>query len=322
VSVRRSKDGASYRSASPLTRDELSLVAEHFDAAKMTGLLPGKSVNVNDTWPIRDEVVSALCSFDGLVRQTLTAKLVEVKDHIADFTIEGEAEGVENGAKAKLTIAARAQFDLTSKHLANLTWEQIDDREAGPISPAMKAKAKITAVRTEEGGRASQMRRERPVWDDKHVDQLLYRHPEGKYELLHHRDWHAVVQTDSHLVMRFVVRGEMIAQATIASWKKSTAATREDAIREFIDATAKTPGWTEEKKIASVSMPASEGLMIYRHTASGKQDNAAVVQSFYLITAADGRQVTVTSVSTPQMEKKLGTADAAIAEAIRFPAAK
>ena len=155
------------------------------------------------------------------------------------------------------------------------------------------------------------------------LTQLFYRHPEGKYSLLHDRDWHAVVQTESHLVLRLVRRGELIAQATIMPWKQADLTVkREDAIKEFLDATAKQPGWEPDKTLSSAEMPTDKTRTIYRHLASGKQDGLAVVQSFNLIANTDGRQVIVTCVARPEMLEKLGSRDAALANAIDFPAAK
>ena len=55
-----------YSPAGPLTRDELDLVAEHFDTLAVTGLLPPGPVAVGGTWPVPADVVTRrLCQFDG-----------------------------------------------------------------------------------------------------------------------------------------------------------------------------------------------------------------------------------------------------------------
>jgi hypothetical protein len=133
-----------------------------------------------------------------------------------------------------------------------------------------------------------------------------------------------VVQTDSHLVLRLVIRGELIAQATIVPWKKADmTAKHEVTVKEFLDATAKQPGWEPAKTLSSAESIRPLGISrIYSHVATGKQDGLAVVQSFYLVTNADGRQVIVTCVVRPEMLEKLGSRDAALPQAIDFPAAK
>lgn len=329
IVVERSKGGITHCSKSPMTRDEHSLVAEHFDSLHVAGLLPEKAVSANDTWPIRDDAASALCLFDAMIRNSLVGKLVSVKGDLATIRVEGTAEGLENGAKVKLSVTASGVFDLSAKRLTGLTWEQTDDREQGPISPAIEAKVKVTLVRrelTDEPKELSASARE--TIEPKNTKftkwtSLIYRHPDNRFTFVYDANWHAVVQTDTHLVLRYVDRGELITQATITPWKKANMAlSHEEIAREFVDATAKQPGWEPDKLLWNGSVPTDKSQKIFRRVASGKQDGLAVVQSFQLVTHQSGAQVIVTCVVRPELLEKLGTKDAALANAIEFPQAK
>src|SRR5262249_39949530 len=120
-----------------LTREELSLASEHFDTLTLTGLLPGRAVAVGDTWKPANAVVEALCGFEGLAEHHLNCKLEGVKDNLATVRIAGDAKGIDTGALAKLSIDAVYHFDLTAKRLVDLEWQQKDERDQGPASPAM-----------------------------------------------------------------------------------------------------------------------------------------------------------------------------------------
>ncbi|MGL4420462.1 MAG: hypothetical protein ACRCZF_07350, partial [Gemmataceae bacterium] len=106
----------------PLSRDELDLVAEHFDTLGISGLLPGKSVAPGDTWKIADDIAQAACLFQGISKNELTGKLTEIKDGAAFLSITGKAEGIEHGANVRVSVNAQAKFDLTSKLLVGLKW--------------------------------------------------------------------------------------------------------------------------------------------------------------------------------------------------------
>ena len=120
-----------------LTREELELTNEHFDTLAVTGLLPGKSVAVGETWTPGNSVVQYLCNFEGLMEQNLVCKLEEVKDKVAHVAVSGTAIGIEMGAQVKVTIKkASYHFDLSSNRLTWLEWETTDERDQGPVNPA------------------------------------------------------------------------------------------------------------------------------------------------------------------------------------------
>lgn len=328
IVAQRSPDGTVHFSPDgPLSRDELDLVAEHFDTLCIPGLLPEKEVKPGDTWPVRDDAAQAACLFAGLVKNELVGKLVEVKDGAAVFTIEGKAEGVEHGAGVKLTVSARGKFDLSAKRVVALTWEQTDDRDQGPVSPAAEVKAAVTLTRTplaEEPKELSAAVRAKLPADGKIPDLLLHlrhAHPKGAYEMVYPRDWHVVVQNSTHLVLRLVLNGEFAAQATITEWKPAGGDRNAD-LKGFVEATAKQPGWEPERVLENGPSAAGPSRQMYRLVAAGKQDGLAVVQSFQLLTGPGGRQVVVTCLARQEQAGKLGTRDAALANAIDFPAAK
>ena len=147
VAHRSSEGTLCFSPAGPLTRDELDLVTEHFNPQCLAGLLPGKAVNVGDTWTVSQAAAQAAGQFDGLIKNNLTGKLTAAADGKAAFTIEGTAEGIEHGAKVTLTVTAAGTFDLTAKRIVALTWKQKDDREQGPVAPASQVEATIKLVR-------------------------------------------------------------------------------------------------------------------------------------------------------------------------------
>jgi hypothetical protein len=310
----------------PLTRDELELVGEHFDTLAVPGLLPGKDVNVGDTWAIANETVQAACLFDGLIKHDLVGKLVGVKDGVATVSVTGKAEGIEHGAIVRLSVAAECSFDTAKQVISSVRWEQTDDREQGPISPAMEAKATVTVTRTPavESKDVTDLRAKLPA-DGKVPDVLAQlRHADGTgYELVYPRDWHVVVKNDKHLVLRLLDRGEFVAQATIAVWKPAPTNTDpKDILAEFVEATKKQPGWDPEKVLENGMLQAGAGRQLYRLSASGKQDGLAVVQSFHLLSGEKGQHVAVACVSNAATAAKVGTRDVALVSAIDFPAKK
>src|SRR5262249_6657779 len=154
----------------------------------------------------------------------------KVEKGLAHLSISGSASGIDLGASVKLTIRANAIFDLKARRLTALTWNQHDEREQGPISPALKADVVVTLKRTPDAP-VQQLndlalipmpeKFEQKVPES--MTQVTYADAKKRFDLVHSRDWQTVAQTDDHLVLRLMERGDLVAQVTVAPWKKAEA---------------------------------------------------------------------------------------------------
>lgn len=323
----RTPDGLiCYSPAGPLTRDELDLVTEHFNPQCVAGLLPGKVVNVGDTWKIDPAAARTACLFDSLIKHTLTGKLTAAADGKAAFTIEGTAEGIEHGAKVSLFVTATGTYDAAAKRVTALTWKQKDDRDQGPIAPASKLTATVTVKRealaepTKELADAALAGL--PRGDVPAALMLLrYGDPKDRYALTYPRDWHITGQTDQHLILRLLDKGEFVAQATVVAWKKAEAG-KHTPVEEFKKAVTATPGWTASRVLEDGETTAADGRWLYRIAAEGKLDDQPVVQTFHLLAGPQGDQVAVTVAVKPDKVKLVGTRDKELVNALSFPKKK
>ena len=325
VVVQKSADGPThYSPLGSLTRDELDVVAGHFDSTTVALLLPGKAVNVGDTWPIPAAVVQAVCLFDGLVKHDWVGTLTDVKDGAATFTVTGPAEGYEVGAAVKLSLALTGTYDLAKKRVVRVAVEESDTREQGPVAPACDVKASLTLTRTpltEEPTELTAADRAKIPADGTIPPGLLtLRHddPAGSYGFFYARDWYVVAATNEHLVMRLVDRGEFIAQATVLVWKKVLPGTHGTSA-ELKDAVAKQPGWVAEKMTEDGEIPTDAGRWLYRLVAQGKQDDVPVVQAFHLLAGPAGHQLVVTVVARQEKAVRVGTRDVQLVNSIDLP---
>ncbi|HKA06727.1 MAG TPA: hypothetical protein VKD71_05675, partial [Gemmataceae bacterium] len=241
-----------YCPAGPLTRTELDVVSEHFDTLHLAGILPGKEVSVGDTWKIDSGVAQSICLFDGLISHTLTGKLRQVAAGIAVIGIEGTAKGIENGALADLTISSEVRFDLAKKRIVNVEWKQKDVRDQGPVSPAAEVetttivKREPLEVAPDELGAAAVAMVPLDNEPPSQMCHLFHRDAKNRYQFLYARNWHIVGQTDHHLVMRLLDRGDFIAQATITQWQNAGAG-KHMTSEEFEKLAGGGTGWKVEE---------------------------------------------------------------------------
>jgi hypothetical protein len=308
-----------------LTREEMEL-SEHFDTMAVAGLLPGKTIEIGNSWPIPKNVVLALCELDGITEQKIDGKLESLKDHIAIATISGRVQGINLGAQVEMGIDARVEFDTKAKHIKQLSWKETDLRQQGPITPALSAEVTIKLTRTpiEEPEQLNKFAlvkvpaTEAPPSD---LTNIHHQDPKKRFELSYARDWHVVSPEDSHqLVMRHIDRGDFIAQVTITPWK-NTDLKQVMSLEKFAQEMSKTPGWVEDKEIERKELKtASKGQhTVYRVAATGELDGVRTVQYYYLVVSPQGEQLMVTFSVVPQHDQRLGARDLELVRAIVFP---
>ncbi len=313
-----------YSPDGPLRRDELELVAEHFDTLAVTALLPPGPVAVGATWPVPADAAQALLHFEGVVKAGLVGTLTAATDATATFTVAGAAEGLEGGALAKVRVTATATFDRKANRLVGLEWKQTDERAQGPASPAADVTATVTLKRTPlaaEPKALAEGRAKVPA-DDKPtpvMTALRYADDKGRYSFVYDRAWHVVGRTDSHLVLRLLDKGEFVAQATVTAWKKAAPGGHVSA-DEFKAVLGQLPGWEPAGTTADGLVPTDAGRWLYRVGMQGKQDGLAVAQTFYALAGPNGDQVLVTVLARPEAAGKVGVRDVALVNAIEFAA--
>src|SRR5262245_55621915 len=325
VAQRDSKDvPLCYSPAGPLTLGELELAAEHFDTLALVGLLQGKAVAVGETWKVSNSVAQALCHFEGLAKHDLECKLDEADDKVARLSVRGSAEGIDLGSQVKLTVTASLRFNRAAGRIVWAEWKQKDEREQGPASPASTVEA--TTVLT---------RRPSPVPDSladaalaslpagldvpAALTQLELSDPKGRFALVHGRDWQLVGQTDEHVVLRLMERGDFVAQVTLTPWK-AAAAGKHQSPDEFRETLQDRPGWEPQRELDAGEGSAGGGRWVYRGWEQGELEGVEVVQTCFAVAAPDGRQAIVTFVMTPKQTERLAGRDLALVNGLTFPA--
>lgn len=307
----------------PFSRNELDLVGDHFDTLSLPLLLPNKEVKAGDTWAVSDSGCQHALQFDGLVKNGLKGTLTDVKDGVATFTISGTAEGVEMAAGVKVSVTATGTLDVANGRITGLEWEQTDDRESGPASPATEVKVKWSVKRTalaDEPKELSAEARAKVPADKIPVELTRLRHTTAKYSFTYPREWVTLGNTPDHFVLRLITGGEPAAQATVSVWKKAGAGEHSTAT-DFKEMIARVPGWEASEALSDGEVKA-EGKWVYRWSGKGKQDGNPVVQTFYLIAAPTGEQLTLMLLCAPDKVGKLADREKELIDGITFPEVK
>lgn len=335
VAQRHKGESLVYAAGGPFSPEEYELVNGHFDTLSVSGLMPGRAVKVGESWKVTPEAAQALCFFEGLTGQDLECVLREVKDGVARLEVHGTANGIDQGALVKVTVRAICRFDVAASRVVGLDWTQTDEREQGPASPAANVETTVTLTRQAIPQPASLsdvalVSVPEGFEPPANLVQLQYHHEskerhEGKgpeqqrvFDLVYGRDWQIVGQSDEHVVMRLLDRGDFVAQVTVTPWESAKPGDHMTP-QAFQAEMAKTKGWSQEQVQEEQELPPESGGWLYRYIASGSMDNMKVVQNFYLVAGPNGDQVVVAFTMTPSQASKLGTRDLTFVRGLTLP---
>src|SRR5262249_60790332 len=136
-------------------------------------------------------------------------------------------------------------------------------RNGGPPPPASKVEVQTTVERksTEQPKSLSDVALV-SVPDGlnppKHLTHVEYRDPKSRFEIIFGREWQTVGQTDEHLILRLMERGDFVAQATITPWTSAEKG-KHLSPDEFKDAMASTPGWEPAEELQAGEIDAEIG---------------------------------------------------------------
>jgi hypothetical protein len=311
----------------PLTQTELDLIGEHLDSLSVTGLLPAEAVKVGDTWKVGNAAIAGLSGLEGLVSQEVACKLDSVDEDQARVSFTGTISGIDLGAMAKLTVSGTFVFDRKQNRVTALEWKQLDDRDQGPASPASQVSTNWTMKRevvevptplADYSLVAAKISDEASAPEPDALNVVL-RDVKERFHLVCERDWHTVSQTEKHLILRLIDRGDFVAQVTITPWTKADPGEHlpVDDFKKVLD---ETPGWEAEEIREDGELPSGKGYWAYRVSALGTMDEMKVLQTHYLVAGPQGDQVIIGVTLKPALAEKMGTRDLKLVEGIEFDA--
>jgi len=194
VAERTSAEGALVvvSPAGPMTRAELELVEGLGDPLLLPDLLPMKPVEKGQSWKLPNSAVFALTEYDTLKSTTVEATLEELDENAARIRLKGEVRGSAHGGAGTITCEGFAHFDRQTRLVDRLELNRTENRQAGPVEAGLEVKSTLTVRR--RPARLAPEIADRGVaglpLDTSPQRQLLQLiSPDGKYDVLHDRQW-------------------------------------------------------------------------------------------------------------------------------------
>jgi len=304
----------------PLTREELDLLDVPGNSVWLEDLLPAKPVAIGDQWRHSDQLVASLLGLDAVSQSDVTSELKMIDAENARCELAGQVHGAVGGVATEITLKAKYRFNLKQRRVA---WAGLlikEKRSVGHVATGLDVVAKMQISIS-------------PGANPKHLTANLLRRisldspaqpitlecqsPTGKFAFQHGRGWHVMNDAGEVLTLRFVDRGELVAQCNVSAppdiepGKQPTLAAFQKEIQNGLD---KNFGQFVQ---ASESVN-SVGHVIYRVVAEGKVSDLPIQWRYYLVTDDQGRQAVFAFTLESELAAQLGDADQELIASLEF----
>ena len=297
VADRREGSVAIASPGGPLTRSELELVQGPGDPLALPMLLPSRPVGVGDRWDVGDLAARNLSGYDALATNALEATLEALDDASARVRLLGSIRGAALGGEGTMACDGSFTFDRKANRVDKLTFRRAETRRAGPVEAGLDVKSVLNVTRAPAAPT-------RPLDDDAFVDKalgasrgnelLLFVAPDGKYTLLHDREWHLYWDDNRQVILKRLDRGEMVAQCNLSAGPNAGKGRHQD-LEQFRDDLKKALGGRFVHFVGQGEVDgAAAGGFRYKVTVQGRQGDSGVLWHYYLIANPDGDQLIAT----------------------------
>ena len=303
----------------PLLREELELIEIPGNTLVIDQLLPQADVETGHRWKPSGDALAQLLGLDSVGHTEAECVLVDVNSNVAEITIEGPLGGAFGGVATEIELKGKLFFDIDAKRPKSLLLAVREQRGIGQVGPGVNVVAKIklnfepqpeSKLLDPEIVQAAKM----PQSDT--APPLEYRSESKGYGFQYDRRWLITRDEPDLLVMRFVNRGDLVAQCNVAPLSKNLDQPLE--MEDFQNEVQRALGKPFGKFERASQRTTESGLRILQATAVGMAEDVPIQWQYYLLHNHQGRALSVVfTMEGPQVEQ-FHDQDQALVESLKF----
>lgn len=306
----------------PLTRDELELIEVPFNSLLLDGLLPDQAVAIGESWKQSPEVMSRLLILDAVSSTDVESMLKEIdKKGRAVVQVAGSVAGAIEGVATEIDIKCQYLADLERHRIVSLAANIKETRPIGHIGPGLAVVAKLQmtvkplAESTELSGDALA---KRSFELTPAAEKLAYQPGAGMPKLLYDRRWHLIKETSELTVLRFVDRGELVAQCNLVG-RTNTDGGKAVTLGKFQTEIEKALGQSFGRFLEASEDTLASGQRVLRVKIAGKASELPIQWNYFRVEGKDGRSMTFAFMLETDLLDRFGDADKSLVEGLTFP---
>lgn len=304
----------------PLTREELDLLETPGNSLWLEQLLPSKPVSVGGRWKYSDSLMASLLGLDAVSQSEVFSELKTVDDKNARFELGGTVHGAIGGVATDIEIKAKCRFDRKQRRLAWVGLLIKENRSVGHVATGLNVVARMQ-IHLVPGGQSEQLADAAleglPADASALPIALECQDPAGKIRFQHSRDWHVVSDLGDVVTMRYVDRGEVVAQCNVSTLADFEPGKR-PALSKFQQEIERSLDKSFGQFVQASESVSSTGHVIYRVVAEGTVSDLPIQWRYFLVSDDNGRQAVLAFTLESKLAAQLGEADKELVSSLEF----
>jgi hypothetical protein len=259
----------------------------------------------------------ALLGLDAASAVHVTSRLAEIVDGKARIVLEGSLKGAAIGVGTEIDVKAKYDFDLKTKRINWFALLVKEHRSIGHVGPGLDVVAKLIMKVTpidQSVHLSPEISKSLASSTDK-LTTLEFEAPSSEFRFDYDRRWYITSEERNVAILRFVDRGELVAQCNIspllAVQKQLTLADYQREIQQSLD--------KHFGQFIEASEDTNEaGYTVYRVVAVGKVSELPIQWIYYLLASPDGKRVSLAFTMESDLTERFAATDRELVGSLRF----
>lgn len=306
--------------AGPLTREELDLIDVPANSLVLNDLLPNRAVEIGDRWQHSDDLMAALLGLDAVGQSNVFSELKEVTGGRAKIEFSGRVFGAVGGVATEIEVKGKYRYDLAQHRVTGVGLLVKEQRSIGHVTTGLDvvAKVQLALAPTKGDDELNEIELDQ-IPPDARQEMLLLecQSPTKKFSILHERDWHLMSDAGDLLALRYVDRGELVAQCNVSALPDVQPG-HEPPLAKFQADLEKSLGDNFGRFLEASESGDSAGHYIYRVVVEGRVSELPIEWHYYLVGDRQGRAAVFAFTVEQELAERLADHDRALISTLTF----
>jgi hypothetical protein len=308
----------------PLTREELELIQVPAAGLALEALLPLRVLKIDGQWTLSDATVGRMLGLETVSQQDVACTLNSVKDNLAIVSLVGKVSGAVGGVSSDIELKGKLNYDLKQRSVTWLTLAYKEDRAVGHAQPGFEVVTtlKLVAAPCRPLAQLSDSALAKlPLTATPPQLALELQTAESGIQLMHDRRWSVMYDRPDVTVLRFVDRGDLIAQCNISP-RPPLGPQQQLTLEGFQEDIERVLGKNFEQVVEASEEASDANLRILRIVAAGKAGDLPIHWTYYHLSNDQGRRASLVFTIESSLQERFPTIDRELIGGFTFTAEK
>lgn len=304
----------------PLLREELDLIDVQGNSLALEALLPADPVSQGQRWTQSGAALGLLLGLEATSASDVECLLVDVSDNEAKVELSGTVHGAIHGVASEIELRAKYKFD---RELGRITWFALaikERRSIGHVDPGIDVVAKLQMKLTPNVACAQLDPAALKLTSQSFTGidtRLAHESIGGNYGLLYDRQWFIMNDEGKSTVLRYIDRGELVAQCNISVPAQNGPATV-PTLEKFQQEIEESLGDHFGQFIRASEAHDQLGRRLLRVDATGNASELPIQWSYVHISDESGNQAVLLFTVEQGLVERFGEAGKRLDESVQF----